>query len=112
MTGYTKDDLIRVRSHLIGVASRRETITYTDLTTAVGIPWSHRNPNDRKLIGELLGEISKQEYERGRPMLTAIVVQKGVDYPGPGFYGFLDFPPNDEFCRTELRRVHDYWEWR
>ena len=112
MNGYTQDDLIRVRAALTEIATRRKTITYTDLANRVGLKWDHKNPNDRKLIGQLLGEVSRQEYSRGRPLLTAVVVRKGEDMPGPGFRGLEGFPESDEFYETELRRVHDFWEWR
>ncbi len=74
----------------------------------VGLQWDHKNPNDRKLIGQLLGEVSRQEYSRGRPLLTAVVVMKGEDMPGAGFRGLEGFPESDEFYETELRRVHDF----
>ena len=92
MNGYTKKDVIHVRALLIEEATHGRTITYTDLAALAGLPWSHKNPQDRKLLGKLLGEISHQEYLRGRPMLTAIVVRKGQGMPGPGFWGFEGFP--------------------
>ena len=112
MMGYSREDLIRARAALIEVATRHETITYTDFATRIGLQWNHKNPNDRKLMGQLLGEVSRQEYERGRPLLTAVVVRKGEDVPGPGFRGLEGFPESDEFYETELRRVRDFWAWR
>ena len=112
MNSYTKDEVIRARANLIEIATKGETITYTDFAALMGFHWNHKNPNDRRLLGQLLGEVSRQEYERGRPLLTAVVVRKNEELPGPGFRGFLDFPESDEFCETEKRRVHDFWRWR
>lgn len=112
MQGYTRDDVVHVRALLVEVATRGETITYTELAKRAGLTWDHKNSNDRKLIGQLLGEVSVQEYSRGRPLLTAVVVRKGEDLPGPGFWGLQDFPQTTEFCETEQRRVHDFWAWR
>lgn len=111
MKNYSPKDAIRARALLVEVASERGTITYSELAQRLGFQWNHRNPNDRRLIGELLGEVSLQEYVRGRPLLTAVVLRKGGDMPGPGFRGLLDFPESDEFCVTEIRRVHDFWAW-
>ncbi len=36
MNGYGKNDLIRVRAALVEVATRRATITYTDLASRLG----------------------------------------------------------------------------
>lgn len=112
MNPHSIDDLCRVRAILVEVATKQDTITYTALAQRAGLQWNHANPNDRKLIGELLGAVSSQEYDRGRPLLTAVVLRKGEDVPGPGFRGLEGFPESDEFVQTELKRVHDFWRWR
>lgn len=108
----TLEDLVRCRAVLVEVATRQETISYTDFAGRANLQWDHTNPNDRKLIGELLGAVSRQEYACGRPLLTAVVVRKGEEFPGRGFRGLEGFPESDEFVQTELRRVHDFWRWR
>lgn len=112
MDGYSKDQLIAVRAELIRLASKRRTVNYSTLAKRLKLDWTHRNPNDRRLLGEMLGEVSVQEYRRGRPMLTAIVVRKDTDMPGTGFRGLEGFPTSDEFWVAEKKRVFDYWAWR
>ena len=109
---YSTEDLIRVRAVLIEVASARGTIAYSTLAERSGVDFNHRRANDRRVFGLLLGDVSHQEYGRGRPLLTALVVRKGSGKPGPGFLGLEGFPETEEFWETELRRVHDFWEWR
>lgn len=109
---YDIDQLINVRSILIEVATRGDTIAYSDLATRAGLAFNHKLANDRRVFGLLLGDVSKQEYGRGRPLLTAVVVRKGEGKPGPGFLGLEGFPETEEFWETELKRVHDFWAWR
>jgi hypothetical protein len=44
------------------------------------------NPYDRKIIGEILGNISYFEYENNRPLLSSLVLRAGDNYEGDGFY--------------------------
>ena len=37
-------------------------------------------------IGQILGEISEDEFECGRPMLSAVAINTAGS-PGPGFFG-------------------------
>lgn len=115
MQDYGADELMRVRGVLVEVATRQETISYTDLADRARLDWNHKSARDRELLGQLLGEVSREEYERGRPLLTAIVVRKGEEVPGPGFGVMtkgLALPTSEEFWSAELRRVHEFWRWR
>jgi hypothetical protein len=69
-------------------------------------------------LGEVLGNVSVFEYEHGRPLLSAIVVQAGTHQAGDGFYqgllrGRLDkhLPADQEraYWREEIRKVVTYW---
>ena len=42
--------------------------------------------NAAKQAGHILGEISEDTHQAGKPMLSAIVVNKAKGYPGPGFF--------------------------
>jgi len=77
---------------------------------------------DRAEIGRILGAISRQEHNEGRPLLSAVVVHKPDQQsdeslgPGRGFFTLarelrLMAPDEDEddFWQRELQRVHDYW---
>jgi hypothetical protein len=97
---------------LIEVATRKGRIAYSELVsqiTALSL-----EPHDPRLF-HLLGEISAEESEAGRGMLTAIVVHKSGDMqPGPGFFELaksLGKNTKDPLACwiAEFNKVHDYW---
>ncbi len=121
-----------VRSRLIEVAIRGETITYGELMGEFGLPRGHPKPGIG--IGWVVGEISGYEHSKGRPWLSAIVVlaasktkTRPQGHPGGGFFGLDGIPvhlrrPSDahqnsaltadeeEFVKEEQERVWDYWQ--
>lgn len=95
-------------------AYSRTTITYTDL--AQDTPFVMKSPQDRNRLSAILGEISHHEHESGRPLLTAVVVQKTESVPSSGFFelarriGKLEQGADEVvFWRAELDRVYDCW---
>lgn len=97
---------------LIDVARRKGRIAYSEL--AAQIHAIDIEAHDPRLF-HLLGEISIEEHEAGRGMLTAIVVHKSGDMqPGPGFFELAKSLGKDTsiilVCWVnEFNRVHDYW---
>ena len=93
-------------------ASERGMITYGELCR--GLSAIRIDPHDPALW-ELLGEISHDEAEAGRGMLSVIVVHKyGEMEPGAGFFELAGSLGRDVSDRTtcwvtELHRVHGYW---
>lgn len=94
------------------VARDKKLITYTDLAKKVGL-----RANDPELW-QLLDKINRQEHKQGRPMLSAVVVQKEGDTygaPGDGFFKLardLSVFQGDYkyiFWVSELNTVHNYW---
>src|SRR6266511_4745557 len=73
-----------IRRVLIEKARNRAMIPYTEL---VGLVKSVRfNAYDQRLFA-ILGQISVEEHEEGRPMLAVLVVHKTGDMqPGQGFF--------------------------
>lgn len=65
-------------------ARRRQMIPYSDFVKRLkSIKLEHRDPR----LFHFLGEISAEENDAGRGMLTALVVHKSGDMqPGPGFF--------------------------
>ena len=65
----------------------------------------------------MLGSVSSEEHDAGRPLLSAVAVYKGQLTPGPGFatiareLGFV-FEDGDIFWAEEIERVHNYWRDR
>jgi hypothetical protein len=122
-----------VRQKLIEVAKCQETITYGELMEEFGIPRGHRKPGIG--IGYVVGTISEHEHDRGRPLISAIVVRAHSERaicpngaPGGGFFGLPGIPtrlmrPEKEwnkpltnedrkFVVAEQRKVWLYWQDR
>jgi hypothetical protein len=68
-------------------------------------------------MDHLLTQVSKEEYESGRPLLSSIVVHQDDKQPGQGFatlarwLGFV-FADADEFWIKEFKRTTEYWKGR
>jgi hypothetical protein len=96
---------------MIKRASRGRTMTYTDLCNEIEAICF--DPHDLRLP-HFLGQISTEEDEQGRGMLTAVVVHKHDGQPGKGFYALarsLGRAVIDEE-RTwieELAKLRDYY---
>jgi len=97
---------------LAEVARRKDTITYSDLVAQIR---AIRLEAHDYAVREFLGEISTEEHDRGRGMLSAVVVYKtGDQMPGPGFFELareLGHRVNDNtaFWIQELNRVYAAW---
>lgn len=111
MIEHTTNDLAKVRAVLIEMASLRKKVSYSRLAQLADLDFDHKMSNDRRLFGLLLGEVAREEYSRGRPLLTALVVRKDTREPGKGFLGLEGFPKTRDFWETELKRVYDFWGW-
>ncbi|MGV3582624.1 MAG: hypothetical protein ACO1N8_09975 [Methylophilus sp.] len=97
---------------LISVARRRGRIAYSELVQQISA--LRLEPHDSRLF-HLLGEISTEENQAGRGMLTAIVVHKNGDMqPGPGFFELAKSLGRDtkdllKCWINEFNKVHEYW---
>jgi hypothetical protein len=101
------------------VAQARKLIAYSELNEELKLGLDFDRPEDRRKIGEWLGEISEHEVKAGRPMLPAVVVHKEQDGtygdPGEGFYQLAKerniFHGDNKyiFWVSELNAVHNYW---
>jgi len=103
-----------LRDHLIEVAREARTVTYFEAAGAVG--FRLHTPEARAAFAGLLRDISNEEHQAGRPMLSALVVLQGNRRPGQGFFdlaaelGLVGDKSPDEFHRDEVDRVHAYWQ--
>ena len=97
---------------MIDVASRRGQMSYSDLVEQ--ITSCDLDPHGPRLA-QMLFEISTEEDEEGRGLLTVVVVHKTGDRkPGPGFFRLAairgrDASDSDRCWIEELKRVHDVW---
>ena len=85
-TPHFREELNRVAwPLLVAVAQRRETMTYQDLATAINR--TLKTDYQSHLVGSnALDLIERYCIRKGLPDLTAMVVRKDDDLPGPDFY--------------------------
>ena len=77
----------KVRTHLIEIARKGKTITYQELSDQCKLGLIMRESEfARAEIGRILGEISTFEHNHKRPLLSSLVISKGDNYQGDGFY--------------------------
>jgi hypothetical protein len=102
-----------VYAELIQAARYRGLTTYQKIAQLMGLPLSGSHMS--RQVGQILGEISEDERNYGRPMLSAVAVGAS-GRPGSGFpvlarhFGLLA-PNGDEraFWEQERQRVYEAW---
>lgn len=106
---------ILVHCELISAARYRGTTTYQTIADIMGLPLSGAYMGTE--VGRILGEISRQEVEQGRPMLSAVVVGTSGQ-PGHEFFGLAgelgklqesSSEAEKRFWETELTAVYETW---
>lgn len=103
-----------VFNELVAAARHRGTATYQELADLIGLPIMGAYMG--KEVGQLLGEISEDECDRDRPMLSALAV--GVNgKPGDGFYDLAKTlgklgsgEAEDHFWEAERRKLYEIWQ--
>ena len=66
----------------------------------------------------ILDYINRAEHAQGRPLLSAVVVNKALDIPGAGFFtqaralALYAGSDDEEFWQAEIKRVYDFWARR
>jgi hypothetical protein len=101
---------------LLSAAQRHDEVLYGEIAEILGIPTNGHHM--AREVGEVLGEISQDEHNAGRPMLSAVAVsQKG--FPGDGFFVLartLELLATTEsadelkFWMAEEGKVYDTWK--
>ena len=98
---------------LIERAKARSFITYSDLVPHIAaIDVEYHDPR----LNALLGEVATEEEQRGRGLLSVLVVHKVGDMqPGKGFYELARWfnrtiADHTTFWVSEFNRVFDYWK--
>lgn len=71
------------------------------------------------LVSWLVGEISEDEVDRKRPMLSALVVEKNTGLPGEGFFKLASNlnqfngkskTEKEVFLAREKRKLYEFWK--
>lgn len=105
----------QVYSELIAAARYRGTVTYQELAQLMGLPLSGSYMGSE--IGHILGEISEDEQQHGRPMLSAVATGVSGE-PGEGFYAFAkdlgkltaeSLAEKRQFWQKEKAAVYETW---
>ena len=100
------------RQAMIAEARHKGLISYSDLVAEISALDLDPRSTD---LAHMLGEISTEEHQAGRGMLTVVVVHKSGDgMPGSGFFELarsLGYDTRDRvaFWATELDKVHRTW---
>lgn len=82
----------------------------------LGVPeWSDQH---RNILGDLLGRVSLDSYQRGQFLASALVTAKGTQEPGEGFWNFVEelglltsTSPNKRlmFWSDQVRLAHEWY---
>lgn len=114
--GFTKSDWDaakdEARQVMIECAKARQMIPYSDLVARISA--IRLEAHDARL-SHFLGEVASEEDERGRGLLTVVVVHKSGDMqPGPGFFELAQSRGRNtanivECWVDELKKVFAYW---
>lgn len=110
----------KVRAVLIDLARKAKTITYQELSDQCELGLFMRESEfARAEIGRILGEISAFEHINGRPLLSSLVITKGDNYQGDGFYklceelGFGNWKKlkaDISFEIGQMNACYDFWK--
>jgi len=91
---------------LTEVARKRRKIAYGELGEKFGILPPFR------ALNHALGRVSRAAHKDGRPMLSAVAVNRDTEKPGSGFYELAwelgkDLTDADAFYKSELEQVYE-----
>ena len=106
---HEQEHVRTIRAFLERVAKAGETTNYTEVMPIVGL--SPKVPNDRLIIGKLLGLVTRQSNGEAKPvLLSALVFNQSLRRPSNAFFGLaekLGYDADDEkFLERQLRKIH------
>lgn len=73
--------------------------------------------HEKQLLGEILDEISEEEHEEGRPLLSAMIQDKKAGQ-GDRFFKLCEslgmgewreLKRDEEFKNIQVAKCHDFW---
>jgi hypothetical protein len=106
------DAKTEIRTILIRKAKERAMIPYSDLAAQVRAV--NFSAFDVRLFS-ILGQLSTEEHDHGRPLLSVLVVHKSGDMqPGEGFFDLAESLGRDTSSLltawiVEVQRVYQFW---
>ena len=101
-------------SLMVNAAQHHGFVTYQEVAQANGFPTFGSYMG--RVVGELVGLVSENEVDQGRPMMSSIVV--GVSgKPGKGYFdwakelGLLnEGEDEDAFWHAECEKIYEAWK--
>ena len=115
--GHNQGAISNVRDFLIKKALAADLTTYEDTWAVARQYGNYFGPHDPELW-DLLGVISTQELDAGRPPLSVLVTHKGgerKDRPGEGFFTLMKskgtyIVDDDTTFAKHTRDTFSYWQ--
>jgi len=108
-----RPEYLLVYAALIEAAKERDFITYSWVAQTMGLP--PRGNYMSREVGQLLGEITQEEHDKGRPMLSALA-RNATGGIGPGFFALARdlgrMQADDDkaaFLAAETEAVYSAW---
>ena len=108
-----RDEETKVYEKIVKVAKNEIIATYAEVASCAGIGANWDGWNWK--IRDILDTISRREHRNGRPLLSAVVVNKDTQMPGDGFFklakelGRYNASDDLECWSKELHRVYAHW---
>jgi hypothetical protein len=109
-----------IRDKLIELARNKTPWSYSQLNEQLLLGLNFKNGYDRELIGEFLGDISMYEYQKGRPLLSALIIHKSSDKEqGDGFYKLCseiygkdweELKSDKDFELERMKECYSFWK--
>ncbi len=109
-----------IRNKLIELARLKTPWSYSQLNEQLQLGFDFSLGYDRELIGEWLGEISMHEFERGRPLLSSLIIHQAKDREqGDGFYKLCeelykipwqDLKADKNFEIEKMKECYAFWK--
>lgn len=109
-----------IRKKLIELARLKTPWSYSQLNAQLELGLDFRNGYDRDRIGEMLGEISRYEFSKKRPLLSSLIIHQAKDREqGDGFYklceellgiDWMELKADKEFELEKMKECYAYWK--
>ena len=110
----------RVRKKLIQVArGRAHQMTFQNLIYEAELGLNLDNTYEKSRLNEVIDEISEEEHENGRPLLSALVSVKGTKNQGDSFFrlcerlgygNWKELKKNREFLEEQRNACREFWQ--
>lgn len=106
-----------VRDLLIESSKANRPVSYSEIAKRCGLNLNFESVGDRKILSNILGEISEFEHSNGRPLLSSMAMYQGLIDHGDGFYqiceelgfGSKKDLKSKEFAFEQMKMCFDYW---